>query len=88
MLYASADYHWTAGSPPASGCVLGERFDDAANLFPLDAYALLDLRAAWPLNEHVELYGRIENAADEAYEQARLYGAPGRGVFVGLRARF
>ena len=88
-LHASADYRWPAGLSVGAGLQhVGRRFDDAASLFQLAPYTLVDLRAAYPLSDRIELYGRIENLTDEAYEQARLYGAPGRGGFVGLRARF
>jgi vitamin B12 transporter len=46
------------------------------------------LRASWQVSETIELYGRVENLTDEDYETARGYGTPGRGAFVGVRARF
>ncbi|MDR3506799.1 MAG: TonB-dependent receptor [Caulobacteraceae bacterium] len=66
----------------------GRSFDDAANLIPLKAYALTDLRASYPLTARLELYGRIENLFDQHYETAYQYGSVGRGVFAGIRARF
>jgi vitamin B12 transporter len=88
-LYASADYLWPNRLSTGLGLQhVGERFDDAANRFPLEAYTLIDLRAAYPLTQRLELYGRVENLADEAYEQARLYGSVGRTAALGLRARF
>jgi vitamin B12 transporter len=67
---------------------VGKSFDDAANRFPLKAYTLLDLRAAWPVTETIEVYGRIENAWDDDYETVRNYGSPGRAAYVGVRGRF
>ncbi len=66
----------------------GESFDNAANTTRLAEYTLLDLRAAYPLSETLELYGRIENLGDERYETTRNYGTAGRGGFLGARARF
>lgn len=63
-------------------------YDDAANLAPLDGYATLTLRAEWDADEHFTLFGRIENLWDERYQTAAGYGTPGRGAYVGARARF
>jgi vitamin B12 transporter len=66
----------------------GESFDSASNATRLDSYTLVDLRASYPLNDTVEIYGRVENVGDETYETTRGYGTAGRGTFVGVRARF
>jgi len=67
---------------------VGDSFDNAANSFRLEDYTVVDLRASWPVNDTVELYGRIENLFDKTYATTRDYGAPGRGAFGGIRARF
>jgi len=77
-----------AGSLTVAARHVGEAFNDEAHAVPLDAYTLIDLRGAWRLDESIELYGRVENLFDEPYETAAGYGAPGRGAFVGVRARF
>jgi len=60
-----------------------ERDTPAAN----DAFARLDLRIAWSLNEKLELYARVENITDTTYEDVSGYGEPGASVFAGIRAR-
>lgn len=67
---------------------VGDSFDNASNATRLEAYTLVDLRASWPVNETLEVYGRVENAGDETYATTANYGVPGRGTFVGVRARF
>ncbi|MGN6498980.1 MAG: TonB-dependent receptor plug domain-containing protein [Tsuneonella sp.] len=67
--------------------LVGDSFDDAANLVPLDGYALVDLRASLPLGEHVELFGRIENLTDARYTEVAGYATRGRAAFVGARLR-
>lgn len=67
---------------------VGDSFDNAANTTPLEAYTLVDLRASYPVNDTLEVYGRVENLADETYATSSNYGVAGRGVFFGLRARF
>jgi vitamin B12 transporter len=66
----------------------GRSFDDAANTVVLDAYTVVDLRAAFALRDNLELFGRLENAFDEEYETIARYGTTGRGVFVGVRQTF
>jgi vitamin B12 transporter len=66
----------------------GASFDAASNAFQLQHYTLVDLRASYPLTEAVELYGRIENLADEQYQTIRNYGTLGRTAYAGVRARF
>jgi len=68
--------------------MVGDSFDDPANARRIDGHALLTLRAAIPLGDGIELYGRIENLTDEAYETAAGYGTQGRSAYVGARARF
>lgn len=52
-----------------------------------DAFARVDLRAAWRLSESIELYGRVENATDTDYQDVSGFGEPGAAAFGGLRLR-
>ena len=67
---------------------LGAAFDNAANTSRLQARTLVDLRAAWPLAESVEGFGRVENLFDDRAPSTAGYGEVGRAAFVGVRARF
>jgi vitamin B12 transporter len=71
-----ADLRWASKS-----------FDDAANLVRMRAYTVVDLTARWPVSERVELFGRIENVADERYQTAAGYASAPRGAFLGARVR-
>jgi vitamin B12 transporter len=71
----------------------GEVTDDDFATFPatrvsLDGFTTVALTADWRLSDHVQLYGRVENASDETYEQAVGYRAPGMGAYAGVRASF
>ena len=66
----------------------GESYDDAGHTRPLGGYALIDLRAAYPLQDHVEVYGRIENLTDRHYETIYQYGTLGRAVYAGVRLTY
>ena len=85
----SVGYVWPFGLSTAIAVQhVGDSFDNASNATRLDAYTLVDLRASYPINETLEVYGRIENAGDETYATTANYGVAGRGTFVGVRARF
>lgn len=66
----------------------GDSFDNAANTVRLDGYALANIRASLPVNEAVELYGRVDNVFDTDYTVVNRYNTYGRNAHVGVRARF
>ena len=74
---------------PLSGVVtLRHNGEEAENaITTLEAWTRLDVAARWRLSETVEVYGRIENLTDEAYQQVLGYGTPGRSGRVGVRVR-
>ena len=85
----SADYDWSFGlSTGVTLTMVGDSFNDAANTQRLDGYALLGVRASLPINEHLEIYGRIDNLADEEYSTVYGYNTYGRSAFGGVRVRF
>ncbi len=65
--------------------LVGDSFDDAGNFTAIDGHALFDLRAALPLGERFELYGRVENLLDARYTEVAGYTAQGRAAYVGVR---
>ncbi len=54
----------------------------------LDGYVVAGLRAAVPISEKLEFYGRVDNVFDEKYEVVRTYNVYGRNAHVGVRAKF
>lgn len=85
----AADYDWAFGLKTGlSVRYVGETFNDLANAAKVDAFTLVDLRASYPIDDNLEVYGRIENAFDEDYQTVLGYGTAGRGVFGGVRVRF
>ncbi len=90
LVSMSAD--WTT---PLQGLKLGadvrmvsDSFDDRGNFARLDGYGLLTLRASVPLGEHFELYGRVENVTDAAYQAVAGYGTYGRSGYGGVRVKW
>lgn len=85
----SADYLWPFGlSTGATLTMVGDSFNDAANVQPLDGYALADIRASFPILDNLEIYGRVDNLFDEEYATVYGYGTYGRSAFGGVRVRF
>ncbi|WP_369027273.1 TonB-dependent receptor plug domain-containing protein [Qipengyuania sp. RANM35] len=67
--------------------IVGKSYDDAGNFTRLGGYEVLDLRAAMPVSEAFEVYGRVENVFDTDYQTAAGYASTPRGVFAGVRAK-
>lgn len=53
-----------------------------------DSFVTANLNAAYQLTDQVALTARIENLADEQYQQVLGYGEPGRSGYVGVRLRY
>jgi vitamin B12 transporter len=51
----------------------------------LPSFTLVNIGADWSLNEHVEVFGRVENLFDQRYEEVFSYRSPGRAFYFGIR---
>ncbi|MCW2274819.1 TonB-dependent receptor [Rhodoblastus acidophilus] len=51
----------------------------------IPAYAKFDLFANYKLDHGVSVFGRMENLTDIRYQNAYLYGTPGRSVYGGVK---
>lgn len=60
--------------------------DDAGGV--REGFVTANLNAAYQLTEAVALTARVENLADERYQQVLGYGEPGRSGYVGVRLRY
>lgn len=63
----------------------GEEEDGAVTL---DDFVLVNLRANYAINEHFEVFTRIENLIDENYQDNFGFGTAPLSAFGGVRARF
>jgi vitamin B12 transporter len=85
----SVAYRWPVGlTTTVAARYVGKTYNNDLNTQVVKDYTLVDLRAAYTINETYEVFGRVENAFDKDYQTILNYGTPGRGAFVGLRARF
>jgi len=53
-----------------------------------EAFVTVNLNGSYDVTEEVTLTARIENLADERYQQVLGYGEPGRSGYVGVRLRY
>ena len=58
------------------------------NPAPLPDYVVLDASFSYSFSKTFDLYGRIENVADESYVEAVGFNTAGRAGYVGVRVRF
>jgi len=85
----SADYRFGFGlSLGGTVLAVGDSFDDAGNFTRLKGYTIASVRAAYPVSEQIELYGRVENVFDKRYQTVASYGTMGRAAYGGVRLRF
>jgi vitamin B12 transporter len=54
----------------------------------LHDYEVLDLSGNYEFGGGFELFGRIENAADEQYQEILGHNTTGRAAYLGARLRF
>lgn len=54
----------------------------------LREYVLVNLNAEYKVTPAITLFGRVENLADEQYEEVFSYATPGRAGYGGVRVRF
>jgi len=54
----------------------------------LPDYAVLDLSVTFDASELLQIYGRVQNATDEAYQEVVGYNTAGRSIYGGVRLRF
>lgn len=88
---ANATVEWTSplGLEIAADLFLtGKSFDNLANTVRLAPYQIVTLRASYPVNERLEVFGRVENLFDEDYQTVAGYNNYGRNAYLGLRVRF
>lgn len=89
---ASASLGWQATAPLLLTTTLlytGERTDydrfNYPNIVKLPDYALVNLAADYKIDQHVSLFGRIDNLFGKRYEDPAGYDGPGFAVFGGVR---
>ena len=55
---------------------------------PLPDYEVLDLSVTFDASELLQIFGRVQNATDESYQEVVGYNTAGRSIYGGVRLRF
>ena len=63
----------------------GDEIDGAT---VLEDFTLVNVRARYQLTDNIEVFGRVENALDENYQDNLGFGTAPLSAFGGIRARF
>ncbi len=61
---------------------------DFGTIVALPDYEVLDLSANFDLSDSLSIFGRVQNATDEDYQEVLSYNTAGRSVYGGVRLRF
>jgi vitamin B12 transporter len=54
----------------------------------LDDYEVLDVSISYDASDLLQIFGRVQNATDETYQEVRGYNTAERSVYGGIRLRF
>ena len=54
----------------------------------LSSYSLVNLAGSYRVTDDFEVFGRVENALSENYEEIYNYNTAGRAAYAGLRIKF
>jgi vitamin B12 transporter len=66
-----------------------DSIDEAAGrIVPMDDFGVLDLSAGYKFSASFQLYGRIENALDEKYQEITGYNTAERAAYIGFRFNY
>jgi vitamin B12 transporter len=88
---ANGDVRWQVTDTISLGATVnyvGDRFDAAGQFNPLPSYTLFNIYGAYKFSDQYELFARVENVFDRKCQPVAGYGAPGTGVYAGIRAAF
>jgi vitamin B12 transporter len=90
-LTAGGSIFWTPMKDASLGLTIahvGDRFDQAQEVQPLEGYTLVNVLGSYPINDNFSFFARVENLFNDRTEPVFGYGAPGRAAYVGIRAAF
>ncbi len=76
---------WVRGGGRARVLDVEPTLGTFGGLFETPGYAVWNAGASWTLGRGIEVFGRLENLFDRAYEEAFGYPALPRGAMIGVR---
>lgn len=64
---------------------VGKRYDSDWDSEKMNSYSTVDLKLSYWITPDIQIYGRIENAANEDYQQVNGYAMPERSYYAGIQ---
>ena len=86
-LFLSGTYRWQKFRFNCSFQQISDLNNDATGKINLTSYKLLNAKAAWGINNHVEFTLSGENLLGQKYEPNRYYPMPQTTIFAGINIR-
>jgi vitamin B12 transporter len=68
--------------------IVFDAFTFAPSTTTLDDFVLLKLAVQYDVDQRLQLFGRVENALDEDYEEVFSFNTPGIAAYGGVRVKF
>ncbi len=62
-------------------------FPEDPQLVTLDSYVLVDIAGSYRINDHIEVYARVNNSFDETYQNVFGYRSPEQSFHGGVRVK-
>jgi vitamin B12 transporter len=90
-LYVSASYLWwkrLRTVVEAKFVNAREELDFGGPNFDIEDYSFVNIAAEYEVNQHLSLFGRINNLTDEQYSEVFGFPALGRAAYGGVKVRF
>lgn len=67
---------------------VGSRFNNSANSQKMGSFDVVNISATYDVTKQMQLFGRIDNAFNEEYEELLFFGTPIRSVFGGIKLTY
>jgi iron complex outermembrane receptor protein len=83
-LFLSGTYRWDKFKVNCSFQQISDLNNDATGKINLISYSLINAKAAWSLNRHLEFTLSAENLLGQTYEPNRYYPMPSTTLFAGI----
>ena len=84
------DSNFTGINPPFPAGLPDVKLATGANAgkVVLASFTLVNLAASYDLNDHLEVFGRVENLTDEDYYEVFGFPTQPRAAYGGVRVKF
>ena len=90
-VYVSASYLWSkklCTTAEAKFVNAREELDFGGPNFDIEDYSFVNVAAEYEINQHLSIFGRVDNLTNEHYAEVFGFPALGRALYGGVKLRF